>query len=257
MFKRVVWISVTFVVIGCVGCSGQKQSAGSQTTSEKKVAQEMAKPALLEVSVRPTSLPAGQHSQESGQGQLKTSGQPLVLLVAGCCHIRPTRIVADPKLPEDLYDVNIVTPNRPREVLDHVQRQALETAFGLTFRTEKREMSAYHLKVAAGGTRDGLRSNTSGSPESSSTGGANVGCLKATNHSAEGLSELLEYHVSLKPPVIDKTGLKGRYDFDLTVDSWGEADVNKALREQLGLELVPAREAVEVLVVDRTELGKK
>ena len=57
--------------------------------------------------------------------------------------------------------------------------------------------------------------------------------------------------------VVDRTGLTGAFDFDLqwTPDSAAAADANlpplaTAVREQLGLRLVPARAAVDVYVVE-------
>ena len=69
----------------------------------------------------------------------------------------------------------------------------------------------------------------------------------------------------LRHPVIDQTGLTGTFDFDMewlpdTPD--GEAPATdaagptfqKALKDQLGLKMVPSKGPVEVLVVDRVEL---
>jgi uncharacterized protein (TIGR03435 family) len=66
----------------------------------------------------------------------------------------------------------------------------------------------------------------------------------------------------LRIPVTDKTALSGDFDFELT---WGSADEDRpagppdpselaaALREQLGLRLVRAKEPIDVLVVDHFE----
>ena len=72
-------------------------------------------------------------------------------------------------------------------------------------------------------------------------------------------------------PLLDKTGLSGGFDFNLdysaqlfgmTADvaaAMGAADLEPglpivgALREQLGLRVVPTREGVEILVIDHAE----
>ena len=63
-------------------------------------------------------------------------------------------------------------------------------------------------------------------------------------------------------PIVDKTGLTGRYDISLELDMSPGVDgtrpdpvavVIDALREQLGLKLEPAKEKVEELVIDHVE----
>jgi len=59
-----------------------------------------------------------------------------------------------------------------------------------------------------------------------------------------------------KIPVIDQTGLSKQYDYYL---KWDEKDrdhlnstgLQRALLDQLGLELVPSREPIEMLVVEK------
>ena len=61
---------------------------------------------------------------------------------------------------------------------------------------------------------------------------------------------------SLGKPVIDETNLKGTFDIEL---KWTQADrdrpnpeaLTKAVRDQLGLQLTPARRRIEVLVIDK------
>ncbi|MBZ5631497.1 MAG: TIGR03435 family protein [Acidobacteriia bacterium] len=68
----------------------------------------------------------------------------------------------------------------------------------------------------------------------------------------------------LRTPVIDKTGLTGRYDFTVDLSSYfadakpgQQTDMTSimmsALREQLGLNLESRKEPVEILVIDHAE----
>jgi uncharacterized protein (TIGR03435 family) len=55
-------------------------------------------------------------------------------------------------------------------------------------------------------------------------------------------------------PVIDQTGLTQHFNIDLKWDARHPKQreaVEEAMRNQLGLELVPSRESVEMLVVEK------
>ena len=58
--------------------------------------------------------------------------------------------------------------------------------------------------------------------------------------------------------VVDRTGLTGGFDFDLTYSTEQSADASSpsvftAVQEQLGLKLDPVRIPTEVLVIDSVE----
>jgi len=64
----------------------------------------------------------------------------------------------------------------------------------------------------------------------------------------------------LRIPVIDQTGLTNAYDLDLTWEVKGRGWANptrpvldRILLGQLGLELVPSREPIELLVVEKAK----
>jgi uncharacterized protein (TIGR03435 family) len=79
-----------------------------------------------------------------------------------------------------------------------------------------------------------------------------------------GLTEMIENTGFLDRPVVDRTGLQGTYDIDLTYTPGnranradeadpGDVGIFQAVEEQLGLKLNPQKGIVEVLVVDRAE----
>ena len=93
-------------------------------------------------------------------------------------------------------------------------------------------------------------------------------CLFQTAWSIKGLSRTVAQLTqvldsTVGSPVVDRTGLTGNFDFDLTWGSAGDvardpsiqspedlAALFTALREQLGLALEPTRAPYDVLVVD-------
>lgn len=132
----------------------------------------------------------------------------------------------------------------------------LTARFQMKAHTDAREIAAYDLLIAKGGPK--LKEPTAGEPGSSSFSAAS-GSVKWANAPLTNLKFLLGREVG--KPVIDKTGLAGRYDFTLeftpvaraATDNTGRPSVFTALEEQLGLKLVPAKEPVDVLVIDSIE----
>lgn len=62
---------------------------------------------------------------------------------------------------------------------------------------------------------------------------------------------------SLKVPVVDHTGLTEPFDIDLFWDAPDYQHQNpdalkQALLDELGLELIPAKEAIDMLIVERS-----
>jgi uncharacterized protein (TIGR03435 family) len=160
--------------------------------------------------------------------------------------------------------------------------------FGLAAHRETREAAGYEMVVAKGGLK--LK-------ESANTGACTAN--NPTENDRDGLPQLApgcngastfpipngsRYSLGQQPfltlaeplrstlamPVLDKTGLTGKYDFNLTFTtrgpstaaaddaaSEGPPDLFTALRRQLGLRLDQKKIPVDVLVVDRAEKTPK
>jgi uncharacterized protein (TIGR03435 family) len=100
----------------------------------------------------------------------------------------------------------------------------------------------------------------------SGTIGSTAGSVRGTGQTLAQLAAFLTRNVDR--PVVDRSGLSGRFDFDLswTADELRAAGVDAAsvpasdraslftaLRESLGLELEPERGPVEFLVIEAVE----
>jgi len=129
----------------------------------------------------------------------------------------------------------------------------LEDRFKLAVHWETKEAAVYDLVVARGGPRvkqaDAAESSGFGMEQ-----GRIRSMALPLGYLASNLADLLGR------PVVDKTGLAGKYSYTLayTPDDAPPADANgpsifTALQEQLGLKLESTKGPVEFLVIDRAE----
>jgi uncharacterized protein (TIGR03435 family) len=150
-----------------------------------------------------------------------------------------------------------------REQMRPLLRNLLEERFHLKARLDRKIVPGYALVIAKGGPR--LQPNK-GAPFLGIQGGYTI---KWQNVSLEGFARALEHPV--KQPVIDKTGIKGMYDFDLKYGPHGLAsedpvfanipesayanlpDIFTVLQEKLGLKLVPEKVTIDTLVIDHID----
>ena len=139
-------------------------------------------------------------------------------------------------------------------------RQLLADRFGLRFHREQREMSSYALTVAKGGPKlKKTKSDPNSLPDQSGSNNAGIRRMKFTNNTMEELALGMQFY--LDRPVVNKTELPGKWDFDLawTYDDTRLTEANAppglftAVQEQLGLRLDAVKAPVEVLVVDAVE----
>jgi len=140
-----------------------------------------------------------------------------------------------------------------RDQKSGMMQSILADRFGMKTHMETREMPAYALVIAKSGSK--LKQPSDDTAGSSQFGGG-TGEVKWLNSSLTDLKFLLAKETGR--PVVDQTGLTGKYDFMLEytpsaraeTDESGRPSIFAALEEQLGLKLVPMKQSVEVLVVD-------
>jgi uncharacterized protein (TIGR03435 family) len=141
-----------------------------------------------------------------------------------------------------------------------LMRKLLAERFGLKAHREQREMDVYALTVAKGGPRmepsksaaDAMPGNAGGEDSGRQT-------RRYWNVSMADLAPMLQFNVDR--PVVDQTGIKGRYDVTMkwTVDQERATEPDAppglftAIQEQIGLKLEPVKAAADVLVVDAVE----
>ncbi len=171
----------------------------------------------------------------------------------------------------DHYDIVALTPgdtrpSRPQQMA--MLRTLLSDRFKLTFHREQKDFSIYELEVATGGPK--LKESTAPATDPAeliSTVYPQRMHLPARNATMGDFASLLQ-RALLDRPVVDKTGLTARYDFDLDwapdeTQFGGEVPVAAAdapsppfftaIEQQLGLKVEATKGPVEAMVVDAAQ----
>jgi uncharacterized protein (TIGR03435 family) len=156
----------------------------------------------------------------------------------------------------DRYDVVAKPEGGAREQQIKQMLQTLLTdRFQLRFHRETREGAVYALLVGKDGSKlqPAPQSDTSGitSGRNRTTG---LSTLKGERSSLDEIAANLS--AQLERPVFDKTGLTGKFDFEL---SWvpdqtptvSGPSLFTAVQEQLGLRLESQRGPIEIFVIDQ------
>jgi uncharacterized protein (TIGR03435 family) len=148
-------------------------------------------------------------------------------------------------------------------------QKMLADRFQLTFHRDKKELTVYTLNVGKTGPKlNKSDSDPNGLP---TLGLRGLGRLFTRNASMADFAALMQT-TALDRPVVDQTGLTGKYDFtlDWTPDEsqFGgrgrqaappvdnaevPPDLYTAIQQQLGLKLESTRAPVEVIVIERLE----
>jgi len=153
-----------------------------------------------------------------------------------------------------------MTPAQQRERVELMEQSLLAERFKLKVHFETRELPAYALVLAKGGPK--MAAAKEGEAVKLTSGLSEHGQMLVG--SAVTMAQLakspLMHAGTAGRPVVDQTGLVGAYDFSMLYSpEGGVADVADApnfftaLREQLGLRLVPVKMQVEVIVVEGIE----
>ena len=167
-------------------------------------------------------------------------------LIADAYSFRDTRIIFPPGLPPAQFDLMLTMPDHPKELL----QQEIRKRFGLVAHKETREVDIFRLKVENPYPPNLKRNNHR---NESGTWDGTTGKVRLRNIPFDSFIGSIESNMGR--PVLDETELTGGYDLDLRWQpSPGESEKDayrRALSEQLGLELVPDRAPIELLVVEK------
>jgi uncharacterized protein (TIGR03435 family) len=203
-------------------------------------------------------------------------------LISFAYEVQAKQIVNAPDwIDKDRYDIEAApeqegVPNA--EQIRIMIRKLLADRFALKFHKDKRDMSAYVLTVGKDGHKlkpTQLNGNLPGLGIAPGTGGITLNMVNAT---IPDFTQFLQSLV-LDRPVVDKTGIQGRYDYQCTFapdesqfgghpppmpnqgNNNGSTDtaapaapsLYDALQQELGLKLSAEKTAVDVIAIDHVD----
>ena len=273
-------IPVTFGLFNATPSRAQSQAENASLPA----------PLYSSVSVKPSAIPNGDNRTQMmfslGDGSFMARGVTLQRLIEMAYHVPPAQISG----PQDIlnktrFDVDAkLDPQYVEQMSKHrggedqgMLRSILADQFKLVVHTEAQKLPAYDLVADESGAK--LQSVGEGAPHRFRLG---HGELSSSGAPLELL--VAQLSARLGKPVVDKTGLKGIYAFNLhwtpdpaedehmkqsgepvdfgqrwsispdtSTDANGPTLTN-ALQEQLGLKLQPNTEPVQMLVIEHAEL---
>ena len=238
--------SVTEAVLNKL-LAGKALDLKSREMSVPAITRSDAAEALLDILIRPSST--GNTSSSASQGHMTIRASSLRLILANAYQVWPHRIAAGEWADDVKYDVGVAMPAASESQVRPLLQNALTAAFRIQVRREVQEKDVLVL-TAPQGRQAGLRDSASTSGNMSRN---EVGKFTAINIKVSALANMLEDR--LNGIVVDETNLAGRFDLELRWDATHPESIKRAVQEQLGLELTPAKRAVEMLVVEKLAAG--
>jgi uncharacterized protein (TIGR03435 family) len=226
--------------------------------------------------------PSGRDSESVQQGgpgsadpgRYRYTGATLEDLIVTAYHVEYFQVASKTPIARDRFDVLAkLPPDATRQQFRVMLQNLLAERFRLKFHRETREFPAYALVVDKSGAkldRPEKPAGTEGFPDlpPGKPGLTNIHTGRNGHYLVRMRGQQMPaYEIAralLMPgdaPIVDRTGLTGKYDFTLEYSYQAGAAVESpeaapapsiftAVRQQLGLELVSRRLPFEVLVID-------
>lgn len=225
-------------------------------------------PSFDAASVRPSTVAGNEDPHiQTPPNSLTIRGMSLKFLIQWAYGMPPYQVDGPSWLRDVGFDISAKAAQPVDEAhLRLMLRSLLAERFAVKVHTEQREMPLYELVVSKGGIKF-QASTTEGPP---THGRDKDGAMVAQRVSMSELAQ--ELSGPLARPVIDATGLKGRYDFRINTlpyvqaaaavnggkgDQVSQMDLAAilvaALPNELGLKLESRHDKADMLVVDHAE----
>ena len=222
-----------------------------------------AHPSFAVATIKPHDPNSSRQGINPKGDRLTIQNESVSSLIAYAYSIHHLQVVNAPAWVENApYDIEGKTETEGEPSSDQQKemlKKLLADRFALKFHREKRELSVYAIRVTKGGPKLSAAVNPDAlHDQHASTQGTEM-TQKITSASMADFMESMQFFLSR--PIIDQTGLTGRYDFTFryTYDEADSTDPNAApgfftaIQEQLGLKFEPAKAPTDVFVIDHVE----
>jgi uncharacterized protein (TIGR03435 family) len=193
-------------------------------------------------------------------GRIAVINQELRQIIRGAFGSSDLEVIGGPDwIDSDRWDITASAgTGKADEPLEPMLKSLLADRFKLRAHVEMRERPIYGLVLSRADKRLGdkihvspmdCRADTDCGRTSARTNGVLSGTINGVARTMADLASSLSRYAGRR--IFDRTGLQGRFDFELT---WSEdVSIFTALQEQLGLKLDAQRAPVDVVVVDSVE----
>jgi uncharacterized protein (TIGR03435 family) len=243
--------AVTVLVVGTTAIAVEDLFKHLDTDPNGSNQLESVSPTFL---IRPTQYPTNRVGFQNPSGKSIVANTPFTEMIRHAYGFTTTvRMILPTDLPQGQFDYLNSLPEHQQEAL----RAELQKQFGLIAHVETKVVDVLLLKV-----KDPVKLATHLKQEGKSN---NLGTFKMSRGKANDaitgfesmqLAELLE--TIFKKPVIDQTGSTSFYEWknkaEMTFGKGKSEEEGWRIGiDQLGLELVPSREPVEMLVVEKVK----
>jgi uncharacterized protein (TIGR03435 family) len=177
-------------------------------------------------------------------------------------HVQDRQIDGPGWLASDRFDITAKTDGPSDEdTMKRMLQSLLADRFGLSFHREPREMRVIVLTVASGGDKLKPAAAPDAKPYRENSVNGTIAKSMPVGEFADFLSGPLDM------PIVDHTGLNGKYDFALDFTPYladpaknmdgtkpdTTAILKAALNDELGLKMTGGKAQIDVLVVDHVE----
>jgi uncharacterized protein (TIGR03435 family) len=231
-----------------------------------------ADPGIVTATIRPSQPEDPSKGLIVQMGHIRAANATLSDLITNTYGIHPKQLVGAPAwVDQDRFDIIATYSGEgqpsPRQIQSLV-RKLLAQRFKLSLHRDKKELSVYALSKT--GSVPKLTRSAGDPNQMQGLFFQDLGKLKVSNETLQDFANLMQFEV-LDRPVIDRTGLTGRYDFtlDWTPDESqfrtmgaviphptgtnAPPPLSAAIQGQLGLKLDYTMASVDIIVIDHVE----